>query len=341
MQAQAIPWRRPRDPYVDEVLPMISPRIRAILENLPQDLADTLEEIRLRAGKPVILHGRDYEITLTDKGLPSGDLVAGWTVPEEEIARTLQIMSGSSIYALEEELKNGYLTIPGGHRVGLAGKAVVANGRVETLKYITGLNIRLSREVKGAADEVMAFVLHPVAKTPLHVLIVSPPQCGKTTLLRDMVRQLSEGVPRLHFPGVKVGVVDERSELAGCYQGLPTNDLGIRTDVLDGCPKAEGIMMLVRSMSPVCIAVDEIGRREDVAAVEEALGAGVKLIATAHGSSIEDISNRPILKELLALRFFERVIVLGRSRGVGTVEHIWNETLEQDLLRLLGRRKHG
>jgi len=141
-------------------------------------------------------------------------------------------------------------------------------------------------------------------------------------MLRDLIRQISSGIPRLGFPGLTVGLVDERSEIAGCYRGIPQRDVGIRTDVLDGCPKAIGMMMLLRSMSPQVIATDEIGRREDVDALEEVLNAGVKILTTAHGSSLADLSERPVLSNLIRSKIFERFVILGRSRGVGTIEDI-------------------
>ena len=121
-------------------------------------------------------------------------------------------------------------------------------------------------------------------------MIISPPQCGKTTLLRDIIRQISDGNTTLGLRGHKVGVVDERSELAGCYKGVPQNDIGLRTDVLDGCPKAKGMIMLIRSMSPNIIATDEVGTREDIFAIEEALNAGIKIITTVHGKNLEEVS---------------------------------------------------
>jgi stage III sporulation protein AA len=154
-------------------------------------------------------------------------------------------------------------------------------------------------------------------------LIVSPPLAGKTTLLRDFVRQLSDGIPTLGFKGVNVGLVDERSEVAGTYLGYPQFDIGIRTDVLDGCPKAQGVMMLIRSMSPQVVATDEIGRPEDMEALQEALQAGVVVFTTIHGESYEEIKTRPFFKEVDSWRLFERIVILSRRLGVGTVEGIY------------------
>lgn len=139
-----------------------------------------------------------------------------------------------------------------------------------------------------------------------HTLIISPPMCGKTTLLRDLIRQVSDG--NTYLPGMSVGVVDERSEIAGSYQGIPQNDLGIRTDILDCCPKAEGMMMLIRSMSPEVVAVDELGDYEDIHAIESVIHCGCKLFATVHGSSIEDIKRKPLMQRLVQERYLRGIL---------------------------------
>mgnify|MGYP000686723372 FL=1 len=163
-----------------------------------------------------------------------------------------------------------------------------------------------------------------------HTLVLSPPQMGKTTLLRDIARKLSDGYPG--FRGLKVGIVDERSEIAGCWQGIPQRKVGMRTDVLDSCPKAAGIMMMIRSMSPRVIITDEIGRPEDAAAIQEALNAGIKIIASAHAADINDALARPFLSRLLENRIFERIAVLGDSLGVGTLEKVYDSDGTTQLL---------
>ncbi len=256
-----------------------------------------IEEIRIRVNNPIILYKKNSEQILS-KFIPT----------QKDIMLTLELISDYSLYALEEELKNGYITLQGGHRVGLTGKAVIDKGHIKTIKNINGMNIRISHQIIGCADYVINYIYD---KEIYHTLIVSPPKCGKTTLLRDIVRQLSNGFNGKS--GVTVSVVDERSEIAGCYNGIPQNDIGIRTDVLDSCPKAEGIMLLLRSMSPEVIAVDEIGKNEDIYAIEEILNSGIKLICTVHGKTLEDIQKKPVLSQLLDKKIFERIIVLSRN----------------------------
>ncbi len=316
-----------------DILPILPVKIREIITELPGEVMEEIEEIRLRLGKPLMLGLTREDVMVTPQGQPTTIPEFGYAVTEQDVARAVHLVSGSSIYAFEEEIKNGFITVRGGHRVGLAGKVVVDKGRVKTIKCISGLNIRVAREVVGAADSIMPYLINPVTKEFHHTIIISPPRCGKTTLMRDIIRQLATGIPKLDFKGCAVGVVDERSEIAGCFNGVPQKDLGIRTDVLDGCPKAEGMMMLIRAMGPQVIATDEIGKTEDAGALEEALNAGIKVLTTAHGADREEIYQRPALKYIMEQAVFERLVILGRSRGVGTVEDIMDLKNGNSLVR--------
>ena len=306
-----------------QVSAFLSPELKEIISAVPQRYLSELEEIRLRRDRPMMLGvgGTDYFVRRD--GSVNHTPAGGFVVDASDLEKVIHNISGYSIYALEEELRNGYLTLPGGHRVGLTGKAVLENGRIKTIKHLAGLNIRVCREVKGIAGAVLSKLIDRTAGSVYHTVIFSPPRCGKTTLLRDLVRQISDGVPGLNFPGHTVGVVDERSEIAGCHRGAPQMDVGVRTDVLDGCPKAEGMMILLRAMSPDIIVTDEIGKMEDIKALEEVFNAGVRVIVTIHGSSLRELAGRPALKYLLQLNIIDRFVLLGRSRGVGTVEKIY------------------
>jgi len=308
------PWQE-----VTKVLPA---SIRSIISGLPLNILEKLEEIRLRQNRPLILGLSDGDILLGINGKPAVEPLDCYLVTADDIQRVTQLISGCSLYAFDEELKNGFITLPGGHRVGLTGKTVLENGRVRTLKYITGLNIRISREVKGAASPLLPFIIDQRDQSVLNTLLFSPPRCGKTTMLRDIIRQLSNGIPELNFRGVVVGVVDERSELAGCWQGVPQREVGIRTDVLDGCRKSEGMFMLLRSMAPRVIATDEIGTDEDFAALEGVFNAGVKVLTTVHAASLAELNQRPALRNLLNMKVIERFVLLGRSKNIGTIEEI-------------------
>ena len=278
-------------------------------------------EIRLRVNAPliVIYQGKEYFLTL--EGELTREESKAYHVQTEDLKEMLEYISGYSLYAFEEEIRQGFLTIVGGHRVGIAGKTILDGNRIKSLKYISYINLRLSHQIKGCASPILPYIIKN--RQICHTLIISPPRCGKTTLLRDLIRQVSNG--NRYMPGVSVGVVDERSEIAGSYQGIPQNDLGIRTDVLDCCPKAEGMMMLIRSMSPEVVAVDELGDYEDIHAIESVIHCGCKLFATVHGSSIEDIKRKPLLQRLMQEKVFERYIVLYKKDCAGQIKAIYDE----------------
>jgi stage III sporulation protein AA len=304
------------------ILPSLSTNIREVIKRVDPGYLNAVEEIRIRENRPLMitLNNRDYLLKVD--GNITSSINDAYFVNRQDTLNILQLISDYSIYAIEEELRNGYITLKGGHRVGFTGKGVLEDGEIKTLKYISGFNFRISREIKGAANIVIPYIKD--RGEILHTLIISPPQCGKTTLLRDLIRQISNGDINKGLRGYKVGVVDERSELAGCFKGVPQNEIGIRTDVLDACPKAKGMIMLIRSMSPRIIATDEIGSKEDMLAIEEALNAGIKIITTVHGSSIEEVSRKPVLRDLINNKVFERLIILSSRKGAGTIEKIIN-----------------
>ena len=304
----------------EEILKIFSINLRKVIAELVIDF-ELLQEIRLRVNSPLLLvyNNKEYFVT-KDKRLATNGSNA-YIVTLNEVRETMEYIGNYSLYAFEDEIRQGFITIQGGHRIGIAGKTIMEEQRIKNIKHISFINIRLSHQVKGCGDKVMPYIIRN--DTIYHTLIISPPRCGKTTLLRDVIRQLSDGIRT--FSGLNVGVVDERSELGACYMGIPQNELGIRTDILDCCPKVEGMMMLIRSMSPNIIAVDEVGSREDIEAIEYVMNCGCKLIATVHGSSIDDIKNKPILGRMVREKMFERYIILNNKAHVGTLEEIYDE----------------
>lgn len=290
-----------------QILQVLGKKMQQDVEREQFDFS-CLQEIRLRIGKPLTVLYKGKEKFLTK-------------VEQEDLRETLEYISNYSLYAYENELRQGFITIEGGHRVGMAGKVVLEEGKIKSLKYISSINIRVAHEVKGCADKIFPYITKE--RQICHTLIISPPRCGKTTLLRDMIRQISDG--NRWVKGVPVGVVDERSELGGCYMGTAQNDLGIRTDILDCCPKADGMLMLIRSMAPQVIAVDEIGAREEICAIEYALHCGCKMLATAHGVSMEEMKKKPFFEQMIREKRFERYIVLGNEHHMGEILGIYDE----------------
>lgn len=305
----------------EEILKVLSLDMRRVLASGNIDF-EALQEIRLRMNQPLLLKYQNHECFVNRNGRLQKNQQDCYIVKKKEIAETLEYISSYSFYAFEEEIRQGFITIQGGHRVGVAGKAVMEQKAIKNLKHISFLNIRLSHQIKGCADKVIPYLENGTSIR--HTLVVSPPGAGKTTLLRDIIRQLSNGTKERK--GLTVGVVDERSEIGACYLGVPQNDLGIRTDILDCCPKAEGMMMLIRSMSPDIIAVDEIGTMEDVKALEYAINCGCKMIGTVHGDSVEDIISKPCIGQLVTEHLFERFIVLNGRKRAGCIEGIYDNS---------------
>ncbi|MGL4796824.1 MAG: stage III sporulation protein AA [Paraclostridium sp.] len=283
-----------------------------------------IEEIRIRVNKPLIVNanGEDYFYNNTTKDLDTNQRNS-YVVTREDVEQTFQLMCKYSIHSFMDDIKKGFITLKGGHRVGIVGKVIIEDRQVKNIKHVSSLNIRVCREILDCSEKVINHII----KSPTEVnntLIISPPQCGKTTLLRDIVRNLSNGIKTKGFKGMKVALIDERNEIAGSYLGVPQMDIGMRTDVIETCPKNIGIMMLLRAMSPNLIVTDEIGNEDEIKALYTALNGGVSLITTVHGDSIEDIKNRKELSKLLDKELFKKIIILSAKKGPGTIEKIYD-----------------
>jgi stage III sporulation protein AA len=291
------------------MLRYLSPTVREIVT---QAAAVNLEEVRLRLLRPLMIKDRSGSAFLSVGGRRVRP-EQSYIVTKDDLERSLQLVTENSWYAWEQEIQGGYLTLPGGHRVGVAGQAVYAGGRLKTIKNVSSLNFRQARAVTGAADPVMARVLSNGEKKVLSTLIVSPPGCGKTTLLRDLTRQIANC-------GFQVAVIDERSEIAACYLGVPQLDVGAQTDVLDGYEKGIGVYHALRGLSPQVVVTDEIGHGSDAAILAELARSGVKVIATCHGESWEQLMQKNWARG--SLDIFELAVILSRRRGPGTLESV-------------------
>lgn len=295
------------------IYPILAPQLASILRLVQADILSRVTEVRLRISRPLMLVFKDTDIMINLESALTENPDEAYLCTQDDLVKTLQLISKNSRYAVEEELRLGFLTIQGGHRIGFCGQIALEEGRIKTFKQISGMNIRIAREVKGCSEKILPYICDN--KRVLSTLIISPPRCGKTTLLRDIIRNLS-------YKGLQVGIVDERSEVAACLEGVPTVDMGPRTDVLDACPKACGMLMLIRSMGPQVLATDELGRKEDALAVREALNAGVRVIATVHGTDEKEVLARPYIGELVKCQYFERYIILENTPQIGTVRRV-------------------
>ena len=309
--------------WKQDLLALFPLRIRSALEGLTGLKERSLQEIRIRVNGPVQAIGSGWECFFRD-GIPCSAAEATLYAQVKDCQDILDAISFHSIYAVEEEMRRGFLTLPGGYRVGFSGKALLRGGALERITSASFFNFRIAREMRGCADSVLPRLLR--SGRLCSTLILSPPGCGKTTILRDLTRKLSSGEGCQPF---KVCVADERSEIAGCYNGAPQLALGPRADVLDGCPKAEAIEIMLRSLSPQVIVTDEIGREADLYALQNAANAGSALIATAHASGVQDIHRRPFLRQLHENRIFERYLVLCGRPKPGEVVGIYDEMLQQ------------
>ena len=269
-----------------------------------RDKFNMLEEIRIKANVNIILK------------TGQADIIVDYITNQDELLQILQTICDNSIYSYQSQICNGYITLKGGHRVGITGSTVIEDGKVKNITYIYSLNFRVAKEIIGCSESIIKDILKLEENTIYNTIIVSPPGRGKTTLLRDIVRQISNGIPKLGFKGINVGVVDERDEISAMYKGIPQNEIGIRTDVLSNISKAIGMKMLIRSMNPKVIVADEIGTEDDAKAINYAVCSGVKGIFTAHGESMEDILLNPMLSKLYSLNVFELLLFIDENRNI-------------------------
>lgn len=256
------------------------------------------EEVHLRVG-------RAFSVTTRD-GLEQNILAGGAAIPVtmDDLRTVVELATCASYHAAAQRLCQGFLPLRGGHRLGLTGTVSVQNGQISAIQHLSSLCLRIAHPMEGIAEEVGQAVF---GTRPVSTLLLSPPGHGKTTLLRDLLRIGSQN------HGLRIGLADERGEVAALWNGVPQMNVGERTDVLDGCPKSEGLLLLLRSMSPQLLAADEITAPEDVAALSMAANCGVPVIATAHGSSIADLQRRPLYRPVFEERLFRQLILIQRT----------------------------
>lgn len=250
-----------------------------------------LEEIRIRIDRPLILKFNN-EVEIIE-----------YIVKTEDVLKIMQSITENSLYSYQKQIAEGFITLKGGHRVGITGNVVVENEKVININYIYSLNFRVAKEIVGVSEKIINKIYEN--GQVYNTIIVSQPGAGKTTILRDIIRILSKYKT--------IGVVDERGEIAAMYKNSPQNNLGLKVDILNNIPKHLGIKMLVRSMAPEIICADEIGTKEDIDAIEYGVTSGVKGIFTAHGDSLENVYQNPILSEMMNKNLIEKIIILDKN----------------------------
>ena len=280
----------------EQAAAVLPPELRQQALALPAQERERAEELRLRCGWPMAAVFPEGEVPL-----------GGRKIVPQDLELLLEIASRASVHAVLSQLREGYLTIEGGHRLGLCGTAVLENGQMRNLRSLSSVSIRIARQHPGAALPLLSGLMEGGRRCS--TLIAAPPGMGKTTLLRDLVRCISDGDGT---PPLRVGLADERGEVAALYGGVPQLRVGRRTDVIEGCPKAQGAMLLLRAMNPQVLAMDEITAPEDVAALLTAAGCGAVLLATAHGEG-DELTRRPLYRTMLEERIFQRVVSIQRT----------------------------
>lgn len=290
---------------VENAIRILPLYLREIFNFIDEKVLEKLEEIRLRINAPIILHTANDEFFLSKNGICSF-YEYGIIPSESDFISILESATKNSLYAYMEDIKNGFITIEGGHRIGICGTAVMVNDEIKNIKDIRFINIRIANEIIGVSNFIINKI--HVDNRIKNTLIISPPKAGKTTLLRDIARNLS------HIKGIKIALIDERGELSSVYKGIPQNDVGLRTFVMTGYSKKDGFMHAIRALSPTVLITDEIGSAEDINSVYTAINSGVKVITSVHGDNVLSIRNKEGFKTLFKNKVFEVILVLNINK---------------------------
>lgn len=283
---------------METVLMYLTTNIRKEIEEYLQRNYKEIEEIRIRANKKIAVK--------TSKG----NEILDYTVLPQEVQEIFEKICENSIYSYKRQICEGFITLKGGHRVGITGNCVFEDGKVININYVSSLNFRIAREKKECSNNIIPYIIDLENKEIFNTLIASKPGCGKTTVLRDIIRKISNGLIEFGIEAKTCGVVDERGEITAMYKGMTQNDVGMLTDVVSNISKNQGMSMLIRSMAPEIIACDEIGSKEDVDAINYAICCGVKGIFTVHANNLEELMLNFQINELLNKNIIERIVFL-------------------------------
>ena len=311
--------QKTRTQKFDEVINFFDGKIKSALKNIPENIKSGAEEIRLRVNKCIMVScfNKTYFIDENGDIHDTPNKIFSFLVPGiMDIENYLKSVCGYSIYSFQEQIKNGFITIKGGNRIGICGTAVIKNNTITNIKNITSINVRIANEFFDCSSEIF----EKIKFVKGGILIAGPPKCGKTTVLRDLAKKISSGPIENIFK--KVVIADERFEIAANFCGLPYFDVGF-SDVLNGFPKKEAFDIATRCLSPDIIICDEIGANDDINAINQCLNAGVQIIASIHAGNLEELLSRPQAKKILKSRAFEVIIFLKKSDMISKIKNIY------------------
>ena len=300
----------------DEAIGALPDKLRVALSGIPESIKNISTEVRLRTGQPIAISCPEKGWFIDSKSQLHTSPSCYPAVSSHDLSQTIISMCSYSVHSHQSELAAGFISLRGGHRAGICGTAVIENGYITALRDITSINIRIARQITGAADSLIKDIF---GNGLCGILIAGSPSSGKTTILRDLARQLAGGNIGRY---VKVAVIDERCELGAVYEGIPQNNLGATCDILSGYSKGQGILSAVRSLSPEAIICDEIGDQSDAESILCGIGCGVKIIASAHAGSTKELIRRPMIRKLLDHGAFDKIVLLDGSRSPGAIKDV-------------------
>ncbi len=298
---------------MNDILKLLSDNLKNIVSKQSLVLGSDTVEIRLRINSLILIKKTRTYFFLDDT----------YRVSKRDIDETVANITRNSIHAFEKEIKSGYITIEGGHRVGIGGDCIYDRDGFKGFKNITSLNIRIAREFPGCSENYIKYFIS-FSKNIYNTLIIGPPLSGKTTFIRDLCSILSDGTKNPDFEGCDITLIDERGEISAIYNGIPQMYVGCRTDILSYCMKKEGFIMGIRALSPKVIISDELGSKDDFEILQYALKSGVNIITTAHGFSLDDVKKNLYMKEIIDSNFFDRAIILKNSKKPCAVKEIYD-----------------
>ncbi|MBE6844920.1 MAG: hypothetical protein E7508_04290 [Ruminococcus sp.] len=294
-----------------KILNYLPQKISCMFKKIPYVTAESINEIRLRVNRPVSVTSLGENLFVTPSGALTSSASLGIICTLDDIAESFRAVCDYSVHSYQKEISLGYITTEGGNRVGICGTAVGTVQKIETVKYISGLNFRIANEVEGSGEKICRQLFE---KGLTSVLVTGVPLCGKTTVLRDICRILG----KKH----RISIIDERGEIAACYHGVPQNNIGDFSDVLNGYDKKNGIETAIRVMSPELVVCDEIGGKSDCEAILASVNSGVRFLASVHGRKIEEILQREHIKKLICHGIFEYAVLLDSGLSVGQIKEI-------------------